>query len=211
MVLLPDQGIAFLPLSWVEAQVLGEGEQVASSDYVASLMQQIERNGPAVWWTGMHAVGRIASWQMMMAAEGEAVQPMMLGSVAPNAWHVLMTGLSGMDVNEALQGGGRRLEENPDGATWQVLAYDGFVEIDGRRFDAVIVILCTYGKSPLKLKLAFPYRPARHGREFEILQPSLREANVGNDKIAMLTGAMERGIQSIQWAFGKSWDQLRRA
>jgi len=82
--------------------------------------------------------------------------------------------------------------------------------MDGQRLDAVLVILHTYGTSPLKLKLAFPYRPAKNGREFEILQPALREANVANDRIAMLGGAMERGIQSIKWAFGKTWDQLRR-
>ena len=73
------------------------------------------------------------------------------------------------------------------------------------------VILCTYGQSPLQLKLAFPYIPASAGREFQILQPTLREANVANESIAMLQGAMERGIQSIKWAFGKTWDQLRNA
>jgi hypothetical protein len=211
VVLFPDQGTAFMPLGWIEAQILGVAKPELCRDYVEDLVQQLERDGPAVWWAGMHAVGRIASWQMMMAADGGAVMPTMLGSTAPTAWRVLMTGLPGTDVNEALQSGGRSLEENPEGATWQVLAYDGFVDIDGRRCDAVIVILHTYGKSPLRLKLAFPYRPAARGREFEILQPSLRDANVENDKIAMLVGSMERGIQSIKWAFGKSWDQLRRS
>jgi hypothetical protein len=72
-----------------------------------------------------------------------------------------------------------------------------------------VVILHTYGKSPLKIKLAFPYRPAKRGQAFAILDPTLREANVGNDQVSQLSGAMERGIQSIKWAFGKTWDQLR--
>lgn len=200
-----------MPLGWVEAQILDDAQQAATSDYVASLADQIERDGPAVWWTGMHAVGRIASWQMMMAADGGAVLPTMLGSTAPTTWNVLTTGLPGEDIDNALNGGGRRLDENPDRASWQVLSYDGFVDLNGERFDAVLVILRTYGNSPLALKIAFPYRPAVGGREFEIHSPVLREANVGNDEVGMLGGALDRGIQSIKWAFGKTWDQLRKS
>lgn len=204
-----DQGAAFWPLGWVEAQVLGDGRQLSTGDYVASLVAQIERDGPVVWWTGMHALGRMASWQMMMAADGGMVKPMRLISTAPTNWEVLMAGLPGEDINETLTCAGRSLDENREGATWQVLAYDGFMDIEGERLDAVMVILNTYGKSPLRMKVAFPYRPAKGGRAFAILDPRLRDANVENDKIAMLNGAMERGIQSIKWAFGTTWDQLR--
>lgn len=204
-----DQGAAFMPLGWVESQVLGDGRLVGAGDYVASLIAQLERDGPVVWWTGMHALGSIASWQMMMAADGGAVLPMMLSSTAPKTWVALMAGLPGEDINEALDRGARSLDENRDGSIWQVLAYDGFMDIEGERLDAVMVILQTYGKLPLKLKIAFPYRPARDGRAFAILAPRLREANVENDKVAMLNSAMERGIQSIKWAFGTTWDQLR--
>jgi hypothetical protein len=200
-----------MPLGWTEAQILGNGQQTKAADFIASLIAQLEHNGPIVWWTGMHALGRIASWQMMMAADGGAVLPMRLSSTAPTTWVMLMAGLPGEDVNEALKRGARSLEENPDRATWQVLAYDGFADLERGRFDAVMVILHTYGKSPLKLKLAFPYRPAKGGRPFAILDPTLREANVGNDEVAMLGSAMQRGIQSIKWAFGKTWDQLRES
>ena len=122
-------------------------------------------------------------------------------------WEVLV----GQDINKLLQSGGRRLEENRDSATWQLLSYDGFVDLKRGRFDAVMVILHTYGKSPLKLKLAFPYRPAKGGQAFAILDPTLREANVSNDKVARLGAAMERGIHSIKWAFGTTWDQLRES
>lgn len=159
----------------------------------------------------MHALGRMASWQMMMAADGGTVLPCRLISTAPMNWVILMAGLPGEDVNEALKRGARSLEENPEGATWQVLSYDGFLELERGRFDAVMVILNTYGKSPLKLKLAFPYRPAKGGRAFAILDPRLREANVENDKVAKLSGAMQRGIQSVKWAFGTTWDQLRQS
>ena len=61
------------------------------------------------------------------------------------------------------------------------------------------------------VKIAFPYRPAKDGRAFAILDPTLRGANVDDDKVAMLSSAMERGIHSIKWAFGTTWDQLREA
>jgi len=207
--LFDDQGAAFMPLGWVEAQVLGDGRPVKAGDYVASLMEQLERDGPALWWTGMHALGQMASWQMMMAADGGAVLPMRLSSTAPTTWVSLMAGLPSEDIDEALKRGARSLDENPEGAVWQVLSYDGFADLQRGRFDAVMVMLQTYGKSPLYVKLAFPYRPAKAGQAFAILDPTLREANVENDKISMLGGAMQRGIQSIKWAFGTTWDQLR--
>ena len=147
----------------------------------------------------------------MMAADGGVVLPTRLSSTAPTTWVALMTGLPGEDANEALKRGARSLEENPDSATWQVLAYDGFADLKRGRFDAVIVILHTYGKSPLKMKIAFPYRPAKGNRAFAILDPTLRYANVENDKVSKLSGAMRRGIQSIKWAFGTTWDQLRES
>ena len=203
--LSPDQGVALMPLAWVEAQVLGEGQQTRAGDCIADLIAQHEHDGPVVWWTGMHALGRMASWQMMLAADGGAVQPTMLSSTAPMSWEVLV----GEDINKLLEGGGRRLDENPDGATWRVLSYDGFIDLKRGRFDAVVVILYTYGKSPLKIKLTFPYRPAKRGQAFAILDPALRDANVDNDTVSKLGSAMERGIQSVKWAFGKTWDQLR--
>jgi hypothetical protein len=207
--LADDHGAALMPLGWVEAQVLGEGRQATAGECIASLIAQLERNGPVVWWTGMHALGRLASWQMMMAADGGAIRPMSLSSKAPTTWIISGDALLGEDVNEVLKRAAQILEENPAAAAWQVLSYDGFVDLQSGRSDAVIVILHTYGKSPLKLKIAFPYRPAKEGRPFAILDPTLRYANVENDMVSMLGGAMQRGIQSIKWAFGTTWDQLR--
>jgi len=209
--IFPDQCVVFMPLGWVEATLLGDGQQGGASEYVASLIEQIERDGPAVWWSGMYAMGQIASWQMMMAADGGMVLPMRLSSTAPTTWVGLMVGLPEENVDEALGRGMQSLEENPDGAAWQVLAYDGIADLQSGRFDAVMVVLYTYGKSPLKLKIAFPYRPAGAGRSFAILDPTLRQSNVPNDVVSMLGASMQRGIDSIKWAFGTTWDQLRES
>src|ERR1700722_13293032 len=86
LTLSPDPGVALMPLAWVESQVLGEGQQTSANDFMASLIAQLEHDGPIVWWTGMQALGRMASWQMMMAADGGAVQPTMLTSPGPRTW-----------------------------------------------------------------------------------------------------------------------------
>ncbi|NML46179.1 hypothetical protein HHL11_20695 [Ramlibacter sp. G-1-2-2] len=204
---VPDQGAAFMPLGWIEARVLGEDQQTRVDDYVAGLVAQVERDGPVVWWTGMHAVGQLASWQMMMAADGGTVQPARLTSAAPKTFEMLM----GADAKESLQRAGQAMEDNREGAAWQVLSYDGIADLRRGRVDAVMVMLYTYGASPLRLKIAFPYQPTQGSRRFAILDPTLLGANVEDAKISMLGGAMERGIQSIKWAFGTTWNQLRQA
>jgi hypothetical protein len=205
-----DQGAMFFPLGWLEAQLLPDGKQFGTADYIADMVSRIERDGPAVWWQAAHAMGSMASWQMMMAADGGSVLPMMLSQKAPKTWVRLMSGfLQGEDVAKALEHGDRQLEGNPEGSTWQVLSYDGVIDEKGERIDAVMVIAYSYGKQPLRMKVAFPYRPALAGRRFAILQPALRDANIANEKISLLNSALERGIQSVKWAFGTTWNELR--
>lgn len=205
----PDQTVIAFPLGWVEQHALNDGDPSTAEDFVAGIAAQIERNGPVLWATGMRALGRLASWQMMMAADGGNVEPTIMNSTAPKTFEVLKTGLFDGVSREILEWGGNRLEENQEGASWQVLSYDGYIDLDGDRLDAIIVILYTYANQPLRLKLAFPYRPARGARKFAILAPRLREATIENEQVAMLNNALEAGIQSIKWAFGTTWDQLR--
>jgi hypothetical protein len=207
--LAPDQGAALMPLGWVEAQVLGQGAPSSARDCLASMRGNIEHSGPAVWWTGMHALGRMASWQMMMASDGGGLNPLQLSSTKPTTWVSHGMGLPGEDIDAALQRAGRILDTNPDGAAWQVLSYDGMADLKSGRIDALMVILYTYGPSPLKLKLAFPYRRGPDGRLSVIFDPTLRETNVSQDTVAKLGGAMMRGIGGVKWVFGTTWDQLR--
>jgi hypothetical protein len=205
-----DQGALFRPVAWVENQVLAGGEPMGAAAFVATMVEAIESDGPVVWWDAAEALGRMASWQMMMAADGGAVLPMLLSAKAPRTWVMLMTGhLPGEDVDEALRRGAKALDENPDGAAWQAFSYDGVMQHDGEARDAVMVIARAYGTRPLMMKVAFPYRPPRDERRFAILAPALREASVANDTIGRLQGAIDRGIEGIEWAFGTSWNQLR--
>jgi hypothetical protein len=205
-----DQGALFRPLSWVENQVLPGGLPLGAAAFVATMVEAIESDGPVVWWDAAEALGRMASWQMMMAADGGAVLPMLLTAKAPRTWVMLLTGvLPHEDVDEALRRGAKTIDENPDGAAWQAFSYDGVMAQDGEQLDAVMVIARTYGARPLMMKVAFPYRTPRDGRRFEILQPALREASVDNEQVGRMQRAIDRGIDSIKWAFGTTWNELR--
>lgn len=210
LVIAEDQGAVFMPLAWLAQQFTPSNKVGPSAGFLGGLVEQIERNGPAVWWRAAHAMGRIASWQMMMAADGGAVLPTMLRERLPTTW-VMLAPDAGANLDEALDRGARAIDTNPEGHAWQVLSYDGWVPDGDDRLDAVIVVAATYGERPLRMKVAFPYRPKRAGGRFAILQPMLREANVPDEVIGQLNGALERGIQSIKWAFGVTWNELREA
>lgn len=207
LAIAPDQGAVFLPLHWVETQLLGSDKLVPTADYLAHLNADLERDAPSDWWQGMHALGRLAAWQMMAAAAGGPVHP-----ASMQANHPLEVASWVADAEAAapsVQAAARLLELNPDGTTWMALAYDGWMDAKEGGQDAVMVVMHTYGPTPLQIKLAFPYRSASDARPFAIFQPTLVAANVATDKIRRLQSALERGIQSVVWPAGQSWDGFR--
>ncbi len=198
---LPDQGISFAPLLWVEGRLLGSEEWSATENrnyliWLASLC------GPSVWGIGMNALGRTASWQMMFAAEGSNLPALFLSSHEPASWHQLMP------TEDVLDEVAKRLEENPEGAAWQIFSYDSIMD-DGTKRNAITVWLFTYGDLPIRVQLAFPYTPAEGLRPFRILPPECLTSSLELSDLTVFTGAVERGIQSVKWAFGKTWNELK--
>jgi len=206
----PDHGAILYPLAWLEAQVLADGKRLKAGDFVASLVAQLERDGPAEWWAVANAAGRMASWQMEGLASGEPALASMASQTAPRTLTVVSESLRPEDQLKAVEYGVRLLETNPDGATWQVLSYNGYLDDENGRLDAVIVFAATYGEKGARMVMAFPYRPGREGRPFEILRPKLREANLTVETMGKLNTALERGIREAPWASGASWDQFYR-
>ncbi len=47
------------------------------------------------------------------------------------------------------------------------------------------------------------------GSPFRILNPMCLRANIEQRDMMAFGGAVERGIQSIEWAFGKTWNELK--
>jgi len=203
----PANAALFRPLEWLETRLFGEGEAVAPANYVASVLAQLGRDAPPVWFTTMFAVGRLGSWNMMMAASGQGVWPALVNGKAPTSLRPLERG----DLRQAVAHCFHLLEDNPDDEAWRVASYPGYAEHAGRKVDAVIVMGASYGPQPVRLAVAFPFRPARDGRPLVILQPSLVETNLPIETIAKLGSALERGIRHFGWAVAGSWDEHYQA
>jgi hypothetical protein len=203
----PASAVLFRPLEWLEARLLGEGEAVAPATYVASVLAQLGCDGPPVWFTTMFTVGRLGSWNMMMAADGQGVWPALVTGKAPMSLRPLERG----DLTQAVTHCFHLLEDNPDNEVWQVCSYPGYAEHAGAKVDAVIVMGASHGPQPVRLAVAFPFRPAREGRPLVILQPSLVETNLPVEAIGKLSGALERGIRNFGWAVAGSWDEHYQA
>lgn len=197
----PDQGASFAPLVWIEGRLFGS-EESSATENCEYFIRLVNHSGPGIWGTAMNALGRTASWQMMFAAEGSNLPALFLSSHEPTSWHQLMP------TEDVLDEVAKRLEENPKGAAWQIFSYDGIIE-DGTGRNAITVCVCTYGEFPLQVKLAFPYTPAKGHRPFRILTPACLGANLEYKDMMALGGAVERGIQSVKWVFGKTWSQLQ--
>ena len=203
----PANAAVFKPLQWLETRLLGDEEAVAPAEYVAGVLAQLGHDGPPVWWTTMFAVGRLGSWHMMMAADGRGVWPALITAKAPTMLHHVER----VELAQAVAHCRQLLERNPDQEAWQVFSYPGYAEHQGERVDAVIVMGASYGASPIRLAVAFPFRPAGDGRRMVILQPSLVETNLPVEVIGKLGGALERGIRSFEWAVAGSWNELYEA
>ena len=205
----PDHGAVCQPLAWVEAQVLPDGRQLAAAAYIDALIARLGQDGPTEWWRTAHAVGHLASWQMHELANGRPALPAMMGQAAPANVKVLGSGLGSLEeVQRAAAEGVQLLEKNPGGAAWQVFSYNGFADVEGARLDAVIVFAASYGAKPMRMVVAFPYRPAAEGRRLAILRPAVREADVPVETLRKLNGPLERGIHEFQWTSGASWEAL---
>lgn len=200
----PAQGALFKPLAWLEAQLLPDGEQIKSGDFIASIVAQLERDGPARWWTAMYNVGRLGSWHMMVAADGRGFWPTLVTAAAPATLQEMQRG----DLRLAVQNGDYLLSNNPDDLPWQVFSYPGYAERKGERVDALIVLAATYGDKPMRMRIAFPFKPARDGGQLVIWQPMLVDGNLTVETSAKLSAALERGIHSVKWSTGTIWDAL---
>ena len=198
-----DQGMLMKPLAWLEGQLLVDGEHAKAADYVASLVTQLRREGRPEWATAMYEAGRLAASQMMTAVARQPVWPRMVSAKDPATLLNMPEG----DLAKALQVAEHMLNQNPDNALWQVMAYAGYHPVNGARHDAVIVLAATYAEMGARIRLAFPYLPALAGQRFTILRPVLVEANLTVETMGKLGGVLDRGIREFPWPNAGSWNE----
>jgi hypothetical protein len=204
---MPAQAALFKPLEWLESRLLGEGDAVAPADYVAGVLAQLGHDGPPVWWTTMFAIGRLGSWNMMSLADGGGLWPALIAGKAPST----LRHMERIELKDVMAHCRYVMEKNPEGEPWQVISFPGYAEHGTERLDAVIVSGASYGAHPIRVAVAFPFRPARNGRRMTILPPSLIECNLPVEAVAKVGGALERGIRNLEWAVAGNWNEYYQA
>jgi TPR repeat protein len=204
--LAPDQGAALLPIAWIEDKLFGDGHAPNAAEYVAGVVAHLERDAPVVWWTAGHAMGVLVSY-MMAALASEA--PLAPTRLVPNEEGSL-TFVSMIDERgkAAVDRGRAALDDNAADLPWQVFAYDAHVTLPKGRTEAIVLEVRTYGDTPLDIVAAFPYRRATALHPFAILDPTLSRSNEPLERVALINGAMDKGIQGYPWP-DKSWNECR--
>ena len=202
----PDQGALYTPLGWVHDALFGEGVRRPAADWIAAVIGQIEREVPAAWASAARDMGFLAAHLMFMVADGGTAIHTLLSNHpgGRKILHMIM-------ADEPLKAGRADLDANRDGLPWLTFGYAGYFPFgDGSKAHAIVVELRTYGEQPLRLSVAFMYRPASPGSPFAILEPQGLSSSATPAQSAALMPAMNAGIQSFKWPRG-SWDALREA
>ncbi len=203
--LAPDQGLLFLPLVWLHDRLfsLGLGQAATASGYLAGVAQELDGDLPLAWWNAARVLGVAASTLMSVVAEGRAALPQ-IGWQHPRGQRVNSLTLS-YDGPDAVARGEAALASDREEAAWRTFAHDTWINASGTRVRAISATVQTYGASPLRLRMAFRYRPAADGQSFAILDASVWEFNVPEETFLRLNAAVKRGAMGVRWPSGKSW------
>jgi len=205
--LAPDQGLLFLPLVWLHDRLfgLGLGQVDKAADYLRSVAGELEYDLPMAWWNAARMLGVAASTMLSALAEGRPALPQIAWQ-HPRGQRVntLTLAYAGED---AVARGEASLADNRENAAWKTFAYDTSINASGKRVEAVSVAVQTGGPSPLRLRMAFRYRPAAAGQPFAILDPAVWELNVPEETFLRLDAAIRRGARSVAWPSGQSWGE----
>jgi TPR repeat protein len=205
--LAPDQGLLFLPLVWLHDRLfgLGLGQVDKAGDYLQGVADELEYDLPMAWWNAARVLGVAASTLMSALAEGRPALPQIAWQ-HPRGQRVNTIVLP-YEGEDAVARGEAALGDNREDAAWRTFAYATSLNASGTLAKAVSVTVQTYGPSPLRLRMAFRYRPAADGRAFAILDPSVWEFNVPEETFLRLDAAVRRGARSVRWPAGGSWGQ----
>jgi TPR repeat protein len=203
--LAPDQGLLFLPLVWLHDRLfaLGLGQMDKASDYLQSVANELEYDLPMAWWNAAQALGVAAATMLSALAEGRPALPQVASQHARSRRTNTVT--LPYEGEDAVARGEASLDDQRENAAWKTFACNTWINASGARVPAVSVTVQTYGPTPLRLRMAFRYRPATEGQPLAILDPSVWEFNVPEEIFLRLDAAVRRGARSVRWPSGKSW------
>ncbi len=122
--------------------------------------------------TAMELAGFVAAHAICCVSDADGLVPMVAFATEDGDRRLERFALE--DLGAAIDQGRKRLEDDPLGANDGLLAYDGRITVEGRKQDAILLELRSYGFPWAKVVLAVPYSPASSGR-FRVHKPKLVE------------------------------------
>jgi hypothetical protein len=174
-----------------------------------------------VWKDALDGAGSLAAWGVSEVAGGALAKPVaMLPGAKGQRVLVDFSTFGHSNMHDAIEDGLRRLERNPEGAAWQALYYDGFVNLPTGRRDALVVEVRVYEAVPksllgglfkgkgaaartsLSLTMAIPYRPANSNERFANFAPRMVDCSYEGAELPAMLDTFYRGIYSsghFQW------------
>ena len=126
--------------------------------------------------------GFFASHGVYCISEGETLVPIVGYELADGSRGLVRfaSELLGQGVAEAKDW----IETNPEHASRAALVYDGYVTLQSRKVDALMIDARIFGEGAMSLLIAVPYRAAEHPGGFRIYRP----------KALAFSGSSEAGI-----------------
>ncbi len=149
--------------------------------------------------------GLFVAHNLWYLAEGAPITPMLVYELIDGTRH--LSRISMRDTQAAVAYGQEWLEENPEHAARAALIADGFIELNGRKIDAVIFQCRCYVEPVGAFTGAAPYRPKSDPRGFAVhpLQFLARDEELPDSRA--LGDAFFAGADRHEHA-AQLWDEL---
>lgn len=154
--------------------------------------------------SAIELAGFIVAHSVWCVSEGETLVPLIAYDTSDGKRHMLRLASDRMEDGAA--SGNEWLATNPDHASRAVLVYDGFITIQNKKTDALIVIVRDYSQGEAELTMALPYRPATDSNAFAVHRPKFIDFKGGEpgwDKVAQ---AFWVGVESHEKG-AKVWNE----
>lgn len=145
--------------------------------------------------------GLFTAHAIRFLADGETLYPM-LGVEMPDGSKTLRRLVEGkreVIVAESQQW----LAVNPENAASGVLIYDGYINMEAGRTDAIHIEARCYGEEPVSFGIALPYQTPTAGQKLAFYRPKLIALQqIEQDDMQSLIDAFYRGVESDEKAAG---------
>ncbi|MEM6275234.1 MAG: hypothetical protein AAF735_08350 [Myxococcota bacterium] len=123
-------------------------------------------------------------------SDGETLVPML---ASESNQERKMTRLAHERLKDSVAEGHSRLEANTDGFQRAAFIYDGYIHLEDRKTDALIMTVIQYGSDGGTVQMAIPYKPASSG--FAVHRPKFLSIDgIGEEEVQTLGEAFFAGV-----------------